>query len=183
MIESFEIQNYRLFRQLKIEKLSRVNLITGKNNVGKTALLEALYLYATKAHSKAIQLTIYYREYCGFKIADYIDELFYNHNTSNIIDIGPTNNSKLTLQLVAYEDEWDKNKTKLHRQYYPYNTMNSSVTNNGIKIDYNKETTLFDTDTEFEISSTKEEFINNTQTTSYYINQQGLSINLLTNWG
>ncbi len=45
MIPSFEIKNYRLFKHLTIEKLGRVNLITGKNNVGKTALLEALRIY------------------------------------------------------------------------------------------------------------------------------------------
>ena len=45
MIPSFEIKNFRLFKHLKIEKLGRVNLITGKNNVGKTALLEALHIY------------------------------------------------------------------------------------------------------------------------------------------
>ena len=42
MLDSLHIQNYRLFRDLKIEKLGQVNLIAGKNNTGKTALLEAL---------------------------------------------------------------------------------------------------------------------------------------------
>lgn len=44
MIHSFYIKNYRGFRDFKIEPLERVNLITGSNNVGKTSLLEALYL-------------------------------------------------------------------------------------------------------------------------------------------
>ncbi len=46
LLPSLEIQNFRAFEHLHIERLGRVNLITGKNNVGKTSLLEALYLYA-----------------------------------------------------------------------------------------------------------------------------------------
>jgi predicted ATPase len=49
VLNSLEIKNFRAFRHLRIERLGRVNLITGKNNVGKTTLLEALYLYARGA--------------------------------------------------------------------------------------------------------------------------------------
>jgi len=44
LINSFHIKNYRGFREFTIQPLERVNLVTGSNNVGKTALLEALYL-------------------------------------------------------------------------------------------------------------------------------------------
>jgi hypothetical protein len=46
MIESLEIKNFRCFRDLKMSSFERVNLIAGVNNVGKTALLEAMYLLA-----------------------------------------------------------------------------------------------------------------------------------------
>lgn len=42
---SFEISNFRCFPKLQIAPLSMVNLITGMNNVGKTAFLEALFLH------------------------------------------------------------------------------------------------------------------------------------------
>jgi len=44
MYESFHIKNFRCFRDLKLDSLERVNLIAGQNNVGKTALLEAIFL-------------------------------------------------------------------------------------------------------------------------------------------
>lgn len=44
MLQSISIKNFRLFQDLKIDSLNRVNLITGKNNSGKTSLLEALCL-------------------------------------------------------------------------------------------------------------------------------------------
>lgn len=48
LLNSLEIRNFRGFRHLQIERLGRVNLIVGKNNVGKSSLLEALQLYAQR---------------------------------------------------------------------------------------------------------------------------------------
>jgi hypothetical protein len=44
MYKSISIFNFKTFNKLKLEGLSPINIITGMNNVGKTALLEALYL-------------------------------------------------------------------------------------------------------------------------------------------
>jgi AAA15 family ATPase/GTPase len=54
MLEQLHIQNYRLFKDLKIEKLGRVNLIAGKNNCGKTALLEAIRILASDGDATVI---------------------------------------------------------------------------------------------------------------------------------
>ncbi len=45
MYKSFEVRNFRCFRELKITDIERVNLIAGANNIGKTTLLEALFLH------------------------------------------------------------------------------------------------------------------------------------------
>ena len=42
MIEFIDIKSYKRFKNLKIENLKKVNLITGANDIGKTSLLEAL---------------------------------------------------------------------------------------------------------------------------------------------
>lgn len=46
MYTSFEASEFRCFSRLKIDELGMVNLIAGKNNVGKTALLEALFVHS-----------------------------------------------------------------------------------------------------------------------------------------
>ncbi|MGH7411191.1 MAG: AAA family ATPase [Candidatus Methylomirabilis sp.] len=46
LFDNLEIRQFRTFNYLSIEKLGQVNLIIGKNNVGKSSLLEALWLYA-----------------------------------------------------------------------------------------------------------------------------------------
>ena len=43
MIQSISIENFRCFDKTEIKGFQRMNLITGKNNSGKTCLLEALY--------------------------------------------------------------------------------------------------------------------------------------------
>ncbi|MBM4431386.1 MAG: ATPase [Chloroflexi bacterium] len=45
MYDSFEVRNYRCLDHLELGSLKRFNLLTGVNNVGKTALLEALFLH------------------------------------------------------------------------------------------------------------------------------------------
>ena len=49
LLNSLEIRNFCAFHDLKTEHLGRVNLLVGKNNVGKTSLLEAIRLYANRA--------------------------------------------------------------------------------------------------------------------------------------
>ena len=47
-IKNIEIKNFKCFKNFKAEGFSRVNLIGGKNNVGKTAFMEACYLFESK---------------------------------------------------------------------------------------------------------------------------------------
>lgn len=42
LITGLEINNFRCFERLRVDGLSRINLFVGKNNSGKTALLEAV---------------------------------------------------------------------------------------------------------------------------------------------
>jgi ABC-type cobalamin/Fe3+-siderophores transport system ATPase subunit len=54
ILNSLEIRNFRGFEHLTIEHLGRVNLIVGKNNIGKSSLLEALQLYARRGSPELI---------------------------------------------------------------------------------------------------------------------------------
>src|SRR4051812_1971192 len=50
MWQSFVVKNFRCFSGLVLGPLARVNLIAGKNNTGKTALLEAIHLHDNPAN-------------------------------------------------------------------------------------------------------------------------------------
>jgi AAA15 family ATPase/GTPase len=71
MYTSFEIENFRCFNRLKVDKLARINLITGKNNSGKTSLLEALWLHAAPNNP---MLTLRLNHIRGIKEGDYNSE-------------------------------------------------------------------------------------------------------------
>lgn len=47
-LTSLEIENYRTYKRLVVERFGRVNLIVGRNNVGKSSLLEALWIYTQR---------------------------------------------------------------------------------------------------------------------------------------
>ena len=44
MLTRLEIRGFRALDELVVPRLSRINLLTGRNNSGKTTLLEALFL-------------------------------------------------------------------------------------------------------------------------------------------
>jgi hypothetical protein len=49
LVDQLEIRNFRIFEHLLFERFGRANLIVGKNNTGKTSLLEALRILASMA--------------------------------------------------------------------------------------------------------------------------------------
>ncbi|RRR76347.1 MAG: hypothetical protein EI684_03100 [Candidatus Viridilinea halotolerans] len=54
ILESLLVERFRTFDKLQIPELGKVNLIVGRNSVGKTCLLEALWLYARRGNPSVI---------------------------------------------------------------------------------------------------------------------------------
>jgi AAA15 family ATPase/GTPase len=67
MIEDIEINNFRCFDRLKVSGCKRINLISGKNNIGKTALLEAIFLSSTPTRDTIFSLSEMRRETGSFR--------------------------------------------------------------------------------------------------------------------
>ena len=61
-IGTLTIERFRAIRQLKIDGLGRVNLITGRNNTGKSSVLEALRILASDASPSVIYDILRFRE-------------------------------------------------------------------------------------------------------------------------
>lgn len=55
MLKSLIIKNFRSLEDFQVEKLGRVNLIVGKNNSGKSSVLEALRIFAGNAHQELLE--------------------------------------------------------------------------------------------------------------------------------
>ncbi len=127
LLDSLEIKGYRCFEHLTIGKLGRVNLIVGKNNVGKTALLEALWIYATRGKMATLmslllsrdEMSVYYENFSSsqtgsirFQKEDLVSEtgsLFYGRpkldaNSRESIYVG-ANNSSITISTTRMIDK------------------------------------------------------------------------------
>lgn len=50
MLKTLHIKNFKGLSELKVNDISSVNLIGGRNNVGKTSLLEAIFLFLDRAN-------------------------------------------------------------------------------------------------------------------------------------
>lgn len=119
MLTSFSIRNFRLFQHLEVKKLSRVNLIVGRNNAGKSAFLEAVELYASNASWATIIELVDSRQetWTGTKQINYwallnnpIRHLFYLHQLPNFNDEGIvlgqiSDPTKLNIKVAAYRTD------------------------------------------------------------------------------
>lgn len=61
-IKTLTVERFRAIKHLKIEGLGRVNLITGRNNTGKSSLLEALQILASNGSLSVMRSILSYRE-------------------------------------------------------------------------------------------------------------------------
>lgn len=55
IMESFYIENFKNFEKLALNQLRRVNLIVGKNSVGKSTLLEAIAVYLSDGDDNCLK--------------------------------------------------------------------------------------------------------------------------------
>lgn len=55
MLDSLQIKGFKLFQELTVPKLARLNLFVGANNSGKSCLLEAVRLYASGGNANVLR--------------------------------------------------------------------------------------------------------------------------------
>jgi len=90
MIKKITIENFRCFDKLKVLGFERVNLISGKNNAGKTALLEAIFLNSAPRADTIFLLRQVRREQASFSKAlpeRTWSNFFFEQNEDNTISI------------------------------------------------------------------------------------------------
>lgn len=118
MYTSFHIRNFRGFDDLKLDDLARVNLIAGKNNVGKTALLEALFIHSGCYNPElALRLNAFRGipriqiDLARWAVAPW-DALFKNFDTTQKIEFSSLNSKNqewvLHLNILSDPDELRK---------------------------------------------------------------------------
>ena len=137
MLKEIEIQNFRCFEQIKISGFERVNLIGGKNNAGKTALLEAIFLYNDPDGNSIFRLKTLRRDSSdSIESIESIesrnkrgwDNFFYSLNKDAVIVIKGKNKSNIVQTIEIWLDESgnvnnifsDQNVERLRESFLKY---------------------------------------------------------------
>ena len=55
ILQNLRIKNFHLFEDLQFDRLGRINLLVGRNNTGKSTVLEALRIYAAVDSPKLLK--------------------------------------------------------------------------------------------------------------------------------
>ncbi|WQS41891.1 ATP/GTP-binding protein [Helicobacter pylori] len=110
MIQSVRIKNFKTFKDTQIDGFTKLNIITGQNNAGKSNLLEALYYLVGKSmHPCTNVLEIYDNIRKEPLTSESKNLMFYGLDTEKKIQITTTldNNQTLDLQIkfIASENQ------------------------------------------------------------------------------
>jgi AAA15 family ATPase/GTPase len=100
MLDSLHIKNFRCFEDLTIQSLGHVNLIVGKNSVGKTTLLEALHILGSGGLMGTIEQILINR---GLPFID--SSLVFNSAISSAFYIGNTQQT-FGIEITIDDDEF-----------------------------------------------------------------------------
>ena len=103
MIDSIEIHNFRGIRNCKIDGLSQVNLFFGKNNCGKSSLLEGLFLICGQSNPLLPATINAMRTYTRLTESD-IHYFFYNMDASSQIKISTSGTQERDLTISSFQD-------------------------------------------------------------------------------
>ncbi|MCQ2669305.1 ATP/GTP-binding protein [Helicobacter pylori] len=100
MIQSVRIKNFKNFKDTTIDGFTKLNIITGENNAGKSNLLEVLYCLVGKdMHPCTNILEIYDNIRKEPLTTESQNLMFYNLNTRKPIRITTTSDNNQTLDL------------------------------------------------------------------------------------
>ncbi|WP_121275250.1 AAA family ATPase [Helicobacter pylori] len=111
MIHSVRIKNFKTFKDTQIDGFTKLNIITGGNNVGKSNLLEALYCLVGKSMHPCANITEIYDNIRKEPLTSESKSLmFYGLDTEKKIQITTTldNNQTLDLQIKFIANEKQK---------------------------------------------------------------------------
>ena len=117
MLKRLQIRNFRGFNALEIDPLSRINLIAGDNNSGKTSLLEALFLLSSAGNAQmAVNTNVIRGLESGAPLKDpFWKQLFHNLDMGPHIDITGYHESRGELSLKITSERQSTTEISLER--------------------------------------------------------------------
>jgi AAA15 family ATPase/GTPase len=113
-IKEIEIKNYKLFEDFKASGFGRVNLIGGKNNVGKTAFMEALFVASDKNNLKQI-IKSRYNSDIALMLCDEVGKKYIENFLNQKVE--KLQNYSIKTNLIQFNATY-KSATKAHQKMF-----------------------------------------------------------------
>ncbi len=127
-IKNIEIKNFKCFKDFKAKGFKRVNLIGGKNNVGKTAFMEACYVNSNSIGFQDFLTTLYNIELNREKtnlLSNTINDIVNNSEDEilkNIFSFQKLIEKKELLKKKLSSFDWFEIKTNLRKNNFKNKT-------------------------------------------------------------
>lgn len=125
MLKQLKIENFRCFKSFELNHLGKVNLLVGKNNSGKTSILEAIQLFHSRANFQSLNKIIVNRgEYLQNDRELDISCLFYGRKIiqgQKAIILAKHENEKQNLQLSILNNDIKASKEFINSMYWVSN--------------------------------------------------------------
>jgi AAA15 family ATPase/GTPase len=116
MITNIHLKNFRGIKELEIKDMCPITLLSGKNNVGKSSILEGLFLFFDHSSPDVfMKLNNLRRDICNSGTVNIWETLFYNLDVQNPLNIAVTYAEKEGTLLFTRDDS-----------YVPINDINAT---------------------------------------------------------
>ena len=106
MIKQMTIENFRGFESVSISDMSRITLVSGRNNVGKSSLLEALFLMMDHTSSDSFAKISGFRGSTLGGVTSLWEPLFYQLDTDREIRICVEDDEKSSCLLYRKDKDY-----------------------------------------------------------------------------
>ena len=137
MIDSIIIDNFRGIHRSKIDGLTQVNLFFGKNNCGKSSLLEALFLSCGQSNPLLPASINAMRAYTRLTETD-IRYFFYQMDASSQIQIETSGSQERHLVITSFQEaapvETGNTSTEMPK-HYGLRMSNSNQREQKVRVD------------------------------------------------
>ena len=129
-IKNIEIKNFKCFEDFKAEGFGRVNLIGGKNNVGKTAFMEACWVhaYGKSSDKMAVALSTITTKR---NILEYFEKVMTKEDFQNNLEKNENFYAKSNLHLTIFHVKKEDSEKK-----YQFVFLNHNVNINTNKFNF-----------------------------------------------
>lgn len=105
MINNIYIENFKTFKTIEFSNLKKINLVSGKNNVGKSTLLEALFLFMGHTLNDSFTKLGVLRGTLANGVGLW-EPLFFQMNSLNSIQIALTEDGKESKLVYERDDNY-----------------------------------------------------------------------------